>query len=31
MLALWEDSHLVEIFGGVMVAELALDAGGWLT
>jgi hypothetical protein len=30
-LALWEDSHLVEIFGGLMVAELALDAAGWLT
>jgi hypothetical protein len=30
-LALWEDSHLVEIFVGLMVAELALDAAGWLT
>jgi hypothetical protein len=30
-LALWEDSHLVETIGGPMVAELALDAAGWLT
>jgi hypothetical protein len=31
MLAQRKDSHLVEIFGGLMVAELALDAAGWLT
>jgi hypothetical protein len=31
MLAQRKDRHLVEIFGGLMVAELALDAAGWLT
>jgi hypothetical protein len=30
MLALWEDGHLVEIFAGMMVAELELDAADWL-
>jgi hypothetical protein len=30
MLALWEDGHLKEIFGGMVVAELELDAADWL-
>jgi hypothetical protein len=31
MLARRKDSHLVEIFGVLMVRELALDRAGWLT
>jgi hypothetical protein len=31
MLAQRKDSHLVEIFGVLMVRELALDRAGWLT